>query len=206
MTGTVLAPEDALTASRAGAPGRVLEFITVKRLNPRFRRTYGHWWIEVDGVESYGWWPSRCPIGLRGLFVDLDGRLNGLGVVEGGTPTTDPHHRDVGDHCFHPTLTISKRDDEVREEIRAFAHAYSDVWRWRWWWQRKPTRNCRTFQDDLFAAIGLFEGEENLYTRGPGCPFMYPLRRLVWAVSDARDWAKASIASRHLGRRGRGGR
>lgn len=169
------------------APGRLLTFITVKRINPRFRRTYGHWWIEVDGVESYGWWPSRCPIGLRGLFGELRGTLNGLGVVEGGTTTTDPYHLDEGDHAFHPLLVVPKNDDDVREQVRSFANAYSDVWRWQWWWQSKPTRNCRTFQDDLFAAIGLSEGDDNFYTRGPGCPFMFPLRRIAWAVSDARD-------------------
>ena len=34
---------------------RVVEFVTVKRNAPLAGRSYGHWWVELDGVESYGW-------------------------------------------------------------------------------------------------------------------------------------------------------
>lgn len=192
--------DDAIEAPGTGlappsVPPRVLSFVTVKRINPRFRKTYGHWWLEVDGSESYGWWPARCPIGVRGLFIGLPGTLNGLGAVVGGTPTTDPYHLDFADHEFHPTLVVDKTDGEVREQIRTFAAGYADVWQWRWWWQDRPTRNCRTFQEDLFAAVGLIEGEENFYTRGPGCPFLYQIRRVGWLLSDVRE-AVATVLRR----------
>ena len=31
-------------------------------------RSYGHWWIEIDEHESYGWWPASLPAGVRDVF------------------------------------------------------------------------------------------------------------------------------------------
>jgi hypothetical protein len=45
--------------------------------------------------------------------------------------------------------------------------------------------HCHTFQLDLFTAVGLTEGPDLLYTRGPGCPFMYLVRRAGWKLQDA---------------------
>lgn len=194
MTVNEAGPAPALEEGRV-CTGRVLTFLTIKRINPRFRKTYGHWWVEVDGVESYGWWPARVPVGLRGLLIGLQGTLNGLGATNGGSRTVDPYHGDEADHAFHPTLLADKTDEQVRQEIREFSWAYSNIWQWQWWWQDRPTRNCRTFQEDLFAAVGLVEGDDNLHTRGPGCPFMYQLRRTGWAISDARDWLRTNRAA-----------
>lgn len=183
-------------------PDAEVPFLQVKRINPRFRRTYGHWWVEVDGVESYGWWPSRSPVGMRGLLFGLPGTLNAQGVLAEGTPTRDPYHGDEADHAFHPLLVADKDGDVLREQIRAFAAAYEDVWRWQWWWSSRPTRNCRSFQDDLFAAVGLVEHPRLLYTRGPGCPFMYPLRQARWRGEDAWGVVRQTVRAR-LSRWGR---
>lgn len=43
---------------------RLVTFIRVKRNLVVPGRSYGHWWLEVDGGESYGWWPDRMPVGV----------------------------------------------------------------------------------------------------------------------------------------------
>ncbi len=40
---------------------RQLSWVEVKRDACRVGHTYGHWWIELDGKESYGWWPRDAP-------------------------------------------------------------------------------------------------------------------------------------------------
>jgi hypothetical protein len=178
----------ALTESTPDAEGarlpREVEFITVKRSNPRFLRTYGHWWVEVDGVESYGWWADRCPIRIRDLLVGTNGLLNGVGgSCPGGTATTDPHHGEDADYHFHPTLVAALSDDDVRNAIRTFAHAY----RGRWRYSLTSTRSgCHGFQLGLLDAAGLIEDPRHLHTRGPGCPFLFPLRRALWWLAETR--------------------
>ena len=164
---------------------RVLTFAVVKRIDPRLPNTGGHWWIELNGEESYGWWPDPCPMGWRGALLGTGGVLNGTGTTDGGSATRDAYHGDEPDHWFHPTLLADKSDDEVCADIRAFAHSYAGGFRWQWWWLRQPGENCRTFQDELFATVGLREEPDYLYTRGAGCPFMYPFRCVKWRSIDA---------------------
>ena len=150
-------------------PPRSLPFLTVKRTNPRFG-TFGHWWIELDGVESYGWWPQRCPLRLRDFVLGGRGALNGItGSCAGGSSSRDPHHLETAEHEFHPVLTTRKSDRRVRAEIRAFASAFESGWRW----STKPeTDDCRTFQVRMMNAIGLIEPGEPSESRGRGCPFL----------------------------------
>jgi hypothetical protein len=180
----------------AGRVPRVLTFIVVKRIDPRLLNTWGHWWIELDGEESYGWWPSPCPMGWRGALLGSGGCLNGIDGDNGGTSTRDAYHGDEPDHWFHPTLIVPKSDDQVRAEIRAFAHRFVGGFRWQWWWLREPAENCRTFQDDMFEAVGLFEEPEYLYSRGSGCPFMFPFRRVKWTVLDGMATVVERVRSR----------
>ncbi len=137
-------------ATAAGDDGsdvpRVLTSVVVKRIDPRLPNTWGHWWIEVDDEESYGWWPTPCPMGLRGAFFGTRGCLNGIGTGTGGTMTRDAYHGDEPDHWFHPTLVGAKTDEQVRADIRAFAQSYAGGFRWQWWWLRQSGENCRTFQ------------------------------------------------------------
>src|SRR5487761_1832515 len=146
--------------SAAPVPRR-LPFVVVKRNIPRFRDSYGHWWIEVDGTESYGWWSMRRPLSVPQVIVGTHGTLNGVGGdVVGGTLTTDPRHGEDADFAFHPLLLNGKSDDEVRNEIRHLATSYGGRWGWPWWWCRTRMTNCHTFQLDLFAGIGLYEGSQ----------------------------------------------
>ena len=194
-TGHPVPDGTAAPSSRAPAPAepadgnaeavpRVLGFAVVKRIDPRLPNTWGHWWIELDGQESYGWWPTPCPMGWRGALLGSRGCLNGMDTTDGGSATRDAYHGDEPDHWFHPTLVVAKSDDQVRAEIRAFAHSYVGGFRWQWWWLREPAQNCRTFQQEMFEAAGLFEEPEYLYTQGPGCPFMFQFRRVKWRVLD----------------------
>ena len=184
----------------------MLPFVAIKRIDPRLPSTWGHWWVELDDRESYGWWPLPCPLGLRRAFTGARGTLNGLGARTDGTPTRDPHHGEEPDHCFHPTLVVAKSDDEVRADIRAFAGNYVGAWRYQWWWLPKPPQNCRYFQWELFDAVGLVEEPQYLYTHGPGCPFMYPFRSVKWRAQDlaAAIYTRARPARLRPARRSEG--
>ncbi|MDQ3678738.1 MAG: hypothetical protein M3401_18380 [Actinomycetota bacterium] len=134
-------------------------------------------------------------MGWRGALLGSGGCLNGVGTPAGGTPTRDAYHGDEPDHWFHPTLIVDKSDDEVRADIRAFSQSYVGGFRWQWWWLRQPAENCRTFQEEMFDAVGLFEESDVLYTRGSGCPFMYPFRQVKWRTIDALASALGRVRS-----------
>ena len=175
---------------------RVLSFIVMNRDAPKIRDHYGHWWIEIDGVESYGWWADHCPFRVRDMIIGTRGVLNGVGgTCRGGTPSTDPRHGDEPDNYFFPILVVPKSDRQVREDIRTFARSHHAAWGWQWWWSRERMTHCHTFQDDLFRAVGLREPAEYVYTRGPGCPFMYPWRRLAWKLQDTAASIRAWLAT-----------
>jgi hypothetical protein len=167
-----------------GAP-RTLLFVTVKRDNTSWRSLYGHWWLEVDERESYGWWPAAVPLRAVDLLRGTTGILNGIGLLGlKGTWYRDPNHGLEAMHAFHPTLTAVKPDEQVRQEIRSFAHGYRERWRWS---AKRSTGTCRSFQDDLLASISLAEDPRRLYTRGSGCPFLYQFRRVGWWCKDRLD-------------------
>lgn len=203
-TASLPMPAPDTAGDEAGAPAvpRVLEFAMIKRIDPRLPNTWGHWWIELDGQESYGWWPTPCPMGWRGVLFGCGGTLNGIGTPNGGSATRDAYHGDDPDHCYHPTLVVAKSDEQVRADIRAFAHSYIGGFRWQWWWLREPGENCRTFQWAMFETVGLAEEPEYLHTRGSGCPFMYPFRRARWRAQDLATAAFAWLCRGRLaGRR-----
>ena len=164
---------------------RVVERILVKRNEPMTWRSYGHWWIEIDGRESYGWWPSRLPARLRDVIGGCDGVLNAVHhSALGGTRTRDPNHGLLADHEFHPVLVAPKTDDALVADIRAFVQHFKGPWRW----STRPTMNCRTFQLALFDAVGLVDGTGNYRTRGQGCPALVPGRRVLNAATGQRRW------------------
>lgn len=165
---------------------RVVEFVTVKRNAPLAGRSYGHWWVELEGEESYGWWPARAPLGVAAVVRGTGGVLNGLGVCPDGTPTRDPNHGLLADHEFHPVLVRDRSDDDVRAAIRAFAAGFEGGWRW----STRPTMNCRLFQLALLDAAELVDGTGNYRTRGSGCPFLAPIRRTAGRLDRRRRWPR----------------
>lgn len=161
----------AAALQRPPAP-RSLPWLVAKRYDARLGDTYGHWWVELDGVESYGWWPARRPVTLASFLFGGKGALNG---ARRRPPPRDPHHGDPGHHQFHPVLVVPKSDWRVRRDIRRFARHYRGGWRWS---LRRPSANCRSFQFALFDAAGLAEPADALATRGRGCGFLHPFRVL----------------------------
>ena len=172
---------------------RVLPFVTVKRNVALAGRSYGHWWVELDGAESYGWWPARAPLTTRDLLVGGPGVLNGMGTPADGRPTRDPNHGLTADYEFHPVLVVPRGDDEVRNAVRRFAATFDGEWRW----SVRPTMNCRLFQLCLFDAVGLVDGTGNYRTRGSGCPALALLRRLAGRVTGRRHWPTKLPAPGH---------
>lgn len=168
----------------ARAAPRVLRFVTVKRNLPVIARSYGHWWVELDGAESYGWWPGRAPLRTRDMLLGAPGVLNGIDDAPDGQPVRDPNHGLAADYEFHPLLVVPRTDDEVRFAIRGFAATFRGPWQW----SIRPTMNCRLFQLALFDAVGLVDGTGNYRTRGAGCPALAPLRRLAGRVTGRRYW------------------
>ena len=159
---------------------RVLEYVTVKRNLPLTWRSYGHWWVELDDSESYGWWPAKAA-GIVRLVHGSDGVLNG-----GASRTVDPNHGLPGDHEFHPVLIRQRSDDDVRASIRSFAQSFAGEWRW----STRPSMNCRLFQLALFDSIGIVDGTGNYHTRGGGCPALAPVRRIEGRITGRRRWPR----------------
>lgn len=168
-SGTVLYVAAAARSFRRPPAPRPLPWLVAKRDDSRLGDTYGHWWLELDGRESYGWWPARRPVTLLRLVVGGRGALNGAGRGR----RLDPHHGDHADHEFHPLLTVLKSDWQVRRDIRRYARRFGGGWRWS---LRRPSANCRSFQLALFEAVGLAEPPGSVAGRGRGCPFLHPLR------------------------------
>lgn len=164
---------------------RVLPYLRVKRNLPLAWRSYGHWWIEIDAAESYGWWPARG-VGLMRSVLGTSGVLNGTGCAFGGTPMRDPNHGITADYEFSPVLTVVRSDEEVRDIIRRFAAAFSGEWRW----STRPTMNCRLFQLAMFDVVGLVDGTGNYRSRGSGCPALAPVRRTIGQVTGVRRWPR----------------
>jgi hypothetical protein len=130
---------------------RTLSWMTMKRKHIHLTGDdkYGHWWTEMDGTESYGWWP-KYHVGVWDTLFGCEGELNGV-TTYGGTATTDPHHGDTGEEEFNPVLLNSKSDSDVRDDVRTFARSYSGTWRWTFGWGQ----NCHTFQRSLMDYVGL---------------------------------------------------
>lgn len=166
-----VAGEAARSLRRSPVP-RALPWLVAKRYDARIGNTYGHWWVELDGVESYGWWPARRPVTIFSFLFGGRGALNG---ARRRPPSVDPHHGDPGHHRFHPVLVAPKSDWRVRRDVRRFARSFHGGWRWSF---RRPSANCRSFQLALFEAVGLVEPVEALATRGRGCAFLHPFRLL----------------------------
>lgn len=164
--------------------------VVVKRNNPTLLDFYGHWWVEIDDVESYGWWPAVRPVPVAKAMRGVPGVLNGLGGPNGGSPTVDPRHGDSADHAFHPATRGDHSDDQIVAAIRSFAATFDGGWRW----SIRPTVNCRSFQADLLTAAELVVPDGYAHSAGPGCPFLASPRR--WRRRLARHRLNLNRADR----------
>lgn len=170
-------------AFRTPPAPRPLPWVVVKRRRPRLRDGYGHWWVELDGVESYGWWPSPCPVWLHAAIRGTGGTLNndGRSKRRRRVARRDPQHGTTADHEFHPVVAARRSDWQVRRDLRRFAQDFEGGWRWS---VRRPAANCRSFQLALLAAAGLVEDDRHLSSRGGGCWFLAPFRAARCRLRD----------------------
>ncbi len=137
---------------------RPVQLILMKRKNVNLTREdrYGHWWFEIGSPsdpasESYGWWP-KWPVDVRGMFVGVDGELNGR-THFGGSAVRDVHHGDDADQQFHPVVPLwdSRSDEEIAQCLRDFAHSFRGEWRWTF----GKGQNCHSFQESALLHCGL---------------------------------------------------
>jgi hypothetical protein len=124
----------------------------MKRIPVISKHLPGHWWFEINGAESYGWYPvSTLPVAL--LF-GVPGELNGQTNHPGGTATRDPHHGDSAPVMFSPMTQDGdcRSDEQIQDCLRSFAQSYG-VSHWDWRWPGAP--NCHTLQMDAMNACNL---------------------------------------------------
>ncbi len=122
-----------------------------KHIDPFGEDKYGHWWFEIDGTESYGWWPKNR-IGPKETFGGVDGELNGR-TTFGGAPTLDPHHGDDAEETFTAVTSLSdtRTDAQIKDCLRRFARSYAGEWRWTF----GAGQNCHSFQEAAMQHCGL---------------------------------------------------
>jgi hypothetical protein len=146
------------TTRLALALNRVMISVIAKRIHAKgFARAaagdkseieYGHWWLEIDIAESYGWWPAE-QVGVWGTLSGVRGILNGQGPQFHGTPTLDPHHGDAAEEAFHPRALNGRAAADIKDCLRGFAKGYSGNWSW------PLGQNCHSFQEAMMAHCGL---------------------------------------------------
>lgn len=126
--------------------------IIIKRKNISLKGEdkYGHWWAEINGSKSYGWWP-KYHVGFKETLFGTEGELNGQ-TSFGGSPTRDPHHGDTAEEQFNVICTDpTKTEPVVVSEMESFANSYHGEWRWTFGWGQ----NCHTFQEAMLANSSL---------------------------------------------------
>lgn len=139
---------------------RILLSVELKRLWIGYRFTGGHWWTEIDGKESYGWYPAYDP--WFRIKSGVPGRLNGPIDSKTATPTRDEHHGEDVSNQFHPRLLNGGSAEATKVCIRTFAREFSGTWSW------PEGQNCRSFQTSLMEHCGLAEVGSKRIPRGGG--------------------------------------
>jgi hypothetical protein len=144
------------TNAVAACPARQVTSVVMKRIPVMSGHFPGHWWFEINGDESYGWYPvSKLPVtcALSGSWASA-GELNGV-TYHGGTATRDPHHGSEADVTFSPMTQDGdcRSDEEIQQCLRDYVSSYSPVadasWRW-------PGRcNCHDLQLDAMQNCNL---------------------------------------------------
>ncbi len=127
---------------------------------------YGHWWVEIDSKESYGWWPEYR-VGLWETLIGVPGELNAVSWNIGGTPTKDPEHgrpapkvykgkiRKSGVLSYDGKKIVNKpcgkcvSCEDIKVCIKSFAQNYSGQWSWPF------GQNCQSFQKSMMKACCL---------------------------------------------------
>lgn len=152
----------------SGADVQILDWITIKEIDPFRHGDLGHYWIEMldenGNVESYGWYPSvseaeSSTLGF-GYVTGVRGELNGYSESYAKMkPEVLKHDLAEGhtaDREYHPILTNSQTNQQIRDSIRKFAKGYSGNW-------ALGTRDCHTFLKELMETVGLDKPSSNWF-------------------------------------------
>jgi hypothetical protein len=110
---------------------------------------YGHWWTEIHGKKSYGWWPKKA-VTKQSTVEGVEGELNGV-TNFGGKVSKDPHHGDTSDIEFNPVLTEDMTASELELKIDNFAKTYNGSWGWFFGYGQ----NCHSFQVEMMKQAKL---------------------------------------------------
>jgi hypothetical protein len=139
---------------------RVLTTVVMKRIHiqglvraavgDKSQLEFGHWWVEVDGAQSYGWWPADH-VSIGGTFRGVPGVVNRMKGTS-GTATRDPHHGDPGDEEFSPRVLNGKSAAANKLMIGAFAGTFAAKFGSTWRWPLKY--NCHSFQEQMMRDCG----------------------------------------------------
>ncbi|MDQ0291827.1 hypothetical protein [Oligosphaera ethanolica] len=132
--------------------------VVLKRKNISLKNgddKYGHWWAELNGTESYGWWPDRY-VNILDTLTSVPGILNGrFPAPFGGTTTMDPHHGNTAEECIQTYIISHVRTiAEVLADVRDFANGYSGTWSWPF------GQNCHSFQNSMVNDVNLLKEDE----------------------------------------------
>lgn len=149
-------------------PGRTVETVTCKRRHIDLGQgQMGHWWTEINGNESYAWWPKSEGSVWDALF-GTEGELNAVSHPSmGGTPTRDPYHGQAAEESFHPKCTDPAMDDSaIHSKMRTYAQGYSGSWRWT-----LGGTDCHVFQERMLGAASCRE-PSSLDSLGGGEPMV----------------------------------
>lgn len=140
---------------------RVLTTVVMKRIHPAGRLKavggdkseleYGHWWVEVDGSQSFGWWPASS-VSVKGTLFGVKGVVNEMKGA-GGSATRDPHHGDPADEEFSPSVLNGKSAADIKKSIADFSIGFSVKYGSTWRWPGKYS--CHNFQEQMMKDLGL---------------------------------------------------
>jgi len=121
----------------------------LKIIDPGDADLYGHWWVEIDNNEAYGWWPDG-QVSFTETIQGVDGILN-------WGDDQDPHLGDDGNEEFSPVIDADdpRTTDDIIACIRDFAENYGTKHpKWSY-----PARgnmgNCHTFQEDMMKHCNI---------------------------------------------------
>lgn len=148
-----------------------LKTITIKR--KKFEGIYvgwGHWWVELNGRTSFGWWPVKLDVTVREAWHGVPGEINGV-TNHGGTATRDPYHGEKADITFHPFRTEGQTkgmywpiknkpcrcvsENDIRICIQNFKEDWKKIPIWRF-----LDRSCWHFQWKMMKACCMTEKDK----------------------------------------------
>lgn len=185
----------------------------LRRRGEEDQDAFGHWWLELDYFESFGWWPkggiSKSAQAIRGVE----------GVMNDGEGQRDPHHGDYAPRTRLACLNTKDKEGSIQFGIgfsvkcKELKHKYPNSFEGvvkncirsaaKWFANHKPPfrwkwpgeYNCHNFQLWLLDACCLRTGPRLTRKERRGYQFIFQaetLGRLFWEpfknVGESLGW------------------